>query len=104
MKRCAAGLLALVLAMMMAFSLMSTASAAYEEGIQPRRPSALCSHCGTMQMVIQESDWTDGYDYTYCPNDYTNLHWHSFRKKQYTFDCGHVSTVRNNEVCHWNEK
>ncbi len=97
-------LLALVLAMMMAFSLMSTASAAYEEGIQPRRPSALRSHCGTMQMVIQESDWTDGYDYTYCPNDYTNLHWHSFRKKQYTFDCGHVSTVRNNEVCHWNEK
>ena len=58
-------LLALVLAMMMAFSLMSTASAAYEEGIQPRRPSALRSHCGTMQMVIQESDWTDGYDYTY---------------------------------------
>jgi|GluameStandDraft_1065615.scaffolds.fasta_scaffold04631_7 hypothetical protein len=110
-------LLALVLAMMMTFSLMSMSAAAYgeehehdcavcseDEVIQPRRPSAMCSYCGTMQIVIEEGPWSvSSNPYSRCAAHRWIDHLHTYDSKFYVFECGHAVEVRNNDVCHWGE-
>ena len=70
-------LLALVLAMMMAFSLMATASAAYEEEhvhdgtcceatVQPRTQVIPCPRCGGTCRVWVTSDGLRNYDCLSC--------------------------------------
>ena len=78
-------LAALVLAMVMAFSLMAVTASAYgaeehdcavctEETIQPRKPAALCPKCA-MPMTEIRTTWDGKIRYTefWCPTDNTYI-------------------------------
>lgn len=83
-------LLSLVMAMLMAFSLMAVTAAAYGEGHEhdcavcseeeiARKPAMWCPQCGASASVIGKQPWTEGHSTGYL----------------YTFDCPNCGTVHH---------
>ena len=78
-------LLAVVLAMVMAFSLMAVTAAAYdaghehdcavcsEEGIQPRRPTKICGKCQVEMTYIEIGSSGHREYYFECPKCHTTM-------------------------------
>ena len=69
-------LLALVLALMMAFStLVMPAMAAENDGIMPRMPVTRCPHCGGgAEILIRQGHYYE--DYWHGCKDASGSHWH----------------------------
>lgn len=92
-------MLALVLAMMMAFAMLAIPAAAHgdeDEGIMPLYEVGICPYCNESKTVVNRDHYTHTYATT-CKNSGTT-HKHTTYHNYIEFECGHL-IGGNYDVC-----